>query len=350
MKKIALNLLKLAVSVGLLAYLVDRAVRDERFQQLAAGEKNWWALGAGLLVVLAAVTLTIARWYLLVRALKLECSLLEALKAGFVGYLFNLSPFGLAGADTVKAGFLIARNPQRKTESVATVLIDRVIGLYALLTLAAGASLFVDVNALPFQNPTDKNTVYALVQSVRWLAAIGSGCLAVMLVPGFTTWALWDLLAHLPLVGGLLQKLVAAMRQYRRSVGALLAAIGMSLVIHSLYAVMFFIAAIGLQSPGPPLGAHLVFVPVSMCAGVGPPGGLEFFFNLLYAVFSPAETPPSQGLLLAIAYRLFQVATAGIGVAFYFLGGKEVSELTAAAPALDEEASPLAQPASKAQG
>ena len=38
-----------------------------------------------------------------------------------------------AGADAVKAGFLIHRNPSRKTEAIATVIIDRVIGLYALL-------------------------------------------------------------------------------------------------------------------------------------------------------------------------------------------------------------------------
>jgi hypothetical protein len=53
-----------------------------------------------------------------------------------------------------------------------------------------------------------------------------------MLIPAVTQSRLWDLLEHTPLVGPILHKLVAAMRAYRRRVDLLLAAIGVSLVVH----------------------------------------------------------------------------------------------------------------------
>src|SRR5205823_14676338 len=97
---------------------------------------------------LIAVTITILRWNLLIGALGLSFSVRETLRAGFLGYLANLMPFGLVAGDSLKAVMLIHRNPGRKTEAVATVIVDRVLGLFALLLLAAVASLLMPAEQL----------------------------------------------------------------------------------------------------------------------------------------------------------------------------------------------------------
>src|SRR5205823_12211888 len=99
-------------------------------------------------ICLLAVTITILRWHLLVHALGLSFTVRETLRAGFLGYLANLLPFGLVAGDSLKAVMLIHRNPRRKTEAVAAVLVDRVLGLYALLLLAAVASLLMPAEQL----------------------------------------------------------------------------------------------------------------------------------------------------------------------------------------------------------
>src|ERR1043165_8491436 len=142
-KKVISAVAKLAISAVLIGYLIVCAARDPQFGALVSRQKNWPVLLCALPVCLFAVTITILRWNLLIGALGLSFSIRETLRAGFLGYLANLLPFGLVAGDSLKAVMLIHRNPRRKTEAVASVIVDRVLGLYALLLLAAVASLLM---------------------------------------------------------------------------------------------------------------------------------------------------------------------------------------------------------------
>ena len=88
-------------------------------------------------MVFCAVSLTFVRWYLLVRALGLNFRLLDAFRLGFLGYLFNFVSVGSVGGDLFKAIFIAREQPGRRTEAVATVLVDRVVGVYALVLLTS---------------------------------------------------------------------------------------------------------------------------------------------------------------------------------------------------------------------
>src|SRR6185295_12298739 len=121
----------------------SRARADQQFGELMSGPKNWPLLLSALPICLFAVTITILRWNLLVRAVGLSFTVRQTLRAGFLAYLANLLPLGLVAGDSLKAVMLIHRNPTRRTEAVASVLVDRVLGLYALLLLAAVASMLL---------------------------------------------------------------------------------------------------------------------------------------------------------------------------------------------------------------
>lgn len=322
--------LKLGVSAGLIGWLAYLAANDPQFAELVAGPKNWPVLLLALPVCLAAVTITILRWHLLIHALGLQFTVPETLRAGFLAYLANLLPMGLVAGDSLKAVLLIHRNPQRKTEAVTSVFVDRVLGLFALLLLAAIASLFLPQGQLARLAEADRAVITRLCWVVQTAALICSVGLIVMLIPAVTHSRLWDLLEHAPLVGPILHKLVGAMRAYRKRVDLLLAAIGVSLVIHLLYctAILIMSQSIGIaQEHRPAPGSIFVIVPPSMIAGALPLGVYEVTITLLFKAASPAGAPPNMGLLIGLSYRLIQILIATIGVGYWLAGRREVQKL-----------------------
>jgi len=62
--------------------------------------------------------------------------LIDSLRLSFVGTFFNLVIPGAVGGDLVKAAYLARMNLPR-TQAIATLLIDRVVGLVGLFYLAA---------------------------------------------------------------------------------------------------------------------------------------------------------------------------------------------------------------------
>ncbi|HEX5103817.1 MAG TPA: lysylphosphatidylglycerol synthase transmembrane domain-containing protein [Pirellulaceae bacterium] len=330
LKPLVSNALKVAVSAAMIALLVYQVRQDTQFYELAAKPKDWAILVWALPLCLAAVTLTILRWHLLVRTLGLQFQVREALRAGFLAYAFNLLPVGLVAGDSLKAVMLIHRQPRRKTEAVTTVLIDRVIGLYALLLLAAAASLFLPPEQLERLEPMHRTTILTLCGTVRALAVGSTLGLIVMLIPAVTRSRLWDGLEHTPLIGGILHKLVGAMRTYRSRPDRLLIAVALSIGIHLLYvtAVAFIAQGIGIApSERPPVRSIFVIVPPSMIAGALPIGVYEITITLLFRAISPPGAPPNTGLLVALCYRVIQILIGSIGVVYWLTSRGEVKEL-----------------------
>lgn len=328
-KKILTTLLNVA-SVLLLAFLGWQAIRDVQFRTLAAAPKYWPLLVCALPICLAAVTITILRWHLLLRALGLTFSLRETVRAGFLAYFWNLAPFGMVGGDSLKAVMLIHRNMRRKTEAVASVFVDRVLGLYGLLLLAATASLFLPAEQLAQLDPADQTAIIRLCWGVQAAAVASTLGLSVMLVPAVTQSRWWDLLEHAPLIGQFLHKLVGAMRTYRRRVDLLLAAIGVSVVIHLLYVIAMVVMTVSIGIPPdhrPAVASLLVIVPPSMAAGALPIGFYEIAITLLFRAVSPPGAPLNTGLLIALGYRIIQICNATIGLGYWMTSRSEVREL-----------------------
>jgi uncharacterized membrane protein YbhN (UPF0104 family) len=323
LKKIVSLAAKIGVSAAILGYLFYKAAHEKGFQEQIYGQKDWPRLTLALVLVLVAVTLTVFRWQLLARTLGLEFSTKEALRVGFLGYAVNLLPLGLVGGDTVKAVFLARLHPTRKTAAVATVFVDRVIGLISLLLLAALGTLFIDIGGLNLAEAS-RNQLLLLCRGIQVAAAIGVVGAGLLFVPGFTTSTLWKRLAKVPVVGGTIHKLMSAMQIYSGRADRLLLAMGMSLVVHLLYVLMIYLIGgsllddAGRHTPEPLLKDHFVFVPVAMAAGTLPQGILEWMLQLFYEAFSPSETS-SKGLLIALVYRVIQVAVAALGMAPFLL-------------------------------
>ena len=64
------------------------------------------------------------------------------MRIGFLGYLFNLAPMGIVGGDLLKAWMLAREKPGNRAKALASVVVDRIVGLYVLFLVAA-AGVFV---------------------------------------------------------------------------------------------------------------------------------------------------------------------------------------------------------------
>jgi hypothetical protein len=327
LKKFVIILLKFGVSLGILAYLFHQASKDESFSTLLSQRKDWWMLACAFAVALAGVSNNMVRWYLLVRALDMPFSLKEAFRLGFIGYLFNLMAFGLVGGDALKAVFLAQRQKGRRTHAVATVLVDRVVGLYALLMLAAVAFLAFDLESLHVRDPVALATVHRLGQLALALTIAGTAGIALLLLPGFTTWPVWDALVELPRVGSTFQRIIEALRIYRRRVGVLFLTCLMSLGTHALLVLAIYFVASGLFAQHPSLATHCVIVPISMTANALPIGVFEAVLDLLYRAVSAGAVPKSQGFVVALGFRLITILIGVVGVIYYLSARRQVADL-----------------------
>ncbi len=143
---------------------------------------------------------------------------------------------------------------------------------------------------------------------------------------------------RIPRVGDPLQKLIEAVRMYRRRPRVLLLSSIMSVGVHSLFAVGLYLIAVGLFRHHLSLGEHFVVVPVSNVASVIPlpMGPFEAVLDFLYASAHVAGVVSGQGLVVALAYRLITGLIAALGVFYYFGNRREMAEVMHEAE--DEEA------------
>jgi uncharacterized protein (TIRG00374 family) len=338
LRKRIVTILKFVVPSAIIGYLVYSVFHHQpdspdaagTFELVGRSPWSWGPLAAGFLASLGAVCLSFGRWYLLVRALDLKFRLRDAFRLGFLGYLFNYVGAGSVGGDLFKAVFIAREQHGRRTEAVATVVVDRVIGLYALLLVTCVALFLTDLEQATVEIITFCRLIY-------FITAVGAIAVFVVLVPGFTSGRVSGWVAAVPKVGPTLERLIGAIRMYRQRKGVLLAAVVMSLGVHSLLSVSMWCLAEGLFRNAPSLAVptlleNLIITPLTMVCAALPisPAGLgtlELALEGLYRLLPAEAVQPGQGLVVALAFRVTQIGVLVIGVIYYWADRREVSEL-----------------------
>lgn len=335
-KKIAVNVCKYAISFSLLGYLFYIASGNDSFSDLASQPKQWWLLVLAFAVTMVATLIAMARWYVLVRALDLPFSLRDALRLGFLAYMFNFFSFGVVGGDLLKAVTIARRQPKRRPEAMATVFVDRAVGLYGLFLLVSLVTIAVWSFGSDLQAGAVGSSIEQLSRAVLVITAAGGIAIAVVLSPGFTNNPLSRAAARLPMVGGVVERLFGAAAIYRRRIPRLLLALGMSLATHCLSAVSVYLLATGLPGRSPSFAAHFVIVPIATVAAAVPlPGGLgafEMALDLLYRSATGAAVGMQQGFVVALAFLVIKLLIAAVGIGLYLVSRRSIAELIREAP------------------
>ncbi len=133
------SITKLLLGLAIVAYLVYQAQSHQKFAEILHNEKNWVMLATSLGCVAIAVLLGFLRWYLLVRAVDLPFTPGDAFRLGSLGFALNFVGPGGVGGDLFKGVALAREHASRKSDAVATVIADRLIGLTSLLIVTSCA-------------------------------------------------------------------------------------------------------------------------------------------------------------------------------------------------------------------
>jgi uncharacterized membrane protein YbhN (UPF0104 family) len=239
--------------------------------------------------------------------------------------LLTFVSLGSVGGDLFKAVFVAKEQPGRRAEAVATVVLDRVIGLYMLFVLATVAILATN----QLHSPVEQIAV--ICKGTLACTALGAAGIAVLLIPGVTQGAFSSFLQRLPRLGPLFGKLLGAIRIYRRKPGMLALACALSVVIHSLSTIGIWLVARGLPGEVPSLADHFVIIPLAMVTGVLPLpvnglGAFEAVVAFLYQrVPVDLAVAEGRGLVVSLGYRAITILIAMIGVCYYLASRREVA-------------------------
>jgi glycosyltransferase 2 family protein len=331
-KRLAINLLKYLLAVSVLSYVVwsnwapanGRGLSYVWEHHILTGGAgvHWDYLFYAFALFAAGVVLTLVRWYLLVRCQGLPLTLWNAIRLGMIGCFFNAFLPGSVGGDIIKAAAL-AREQSRRTVAVATVVMDRVIGLWGLFWFVGLLGVVFWLTGQLEAEGAEGKSKRVIVITLAFLAV----SVVVWLAMGFLTndraekFALR--LARIPKVGGSVAELWRAVWLYRCQPLYVCISIMLSWLGFALFVPSFYFSALTLYSdqlgPMPTLQQHFILVPIGLIIAAVPgfPGGAgisELGFDKLYELFKGTG---SIGVMGSLVQRIIQWAIGLIGYVFY---------------------------------
>lgn len=325
-KKYGLAFIKLALIAGIFFFLFYRAAQNNAFHELLVREKNWRFLIPGLAFNLLATVLTIIRWRWLVRALDVPLSYKDSFRIGFIGFIFNLSPVGIVGGDVIKSCLLARKAPDKTAEVAASVIVDRVIGLYVMFLIGCGM-----IVSTGFFHRSEYVAKFA-VTAMLLLTVVSTLFIVGILFPDSKRGTRRKILINIPLVGKILEKITVAIQVYRNDWRTLIGSVFLTLGVHCCFAISLYCFAMGMFQYAPSLIDHLVIYPVANTGSMIPlsAGPFEYFLDVLYPLFDIPHHHHWRegfGMLVGIVWRLAVILVAGIG-GIYYLGSR--NEIAAA--------------------
>lgn len=326
-----LNVIKIVIAIGLLLYLAIGGAID--WNSLARFSSHWDLAFAALLALMAAVTANAIRLCILFKPPGLFLTFWSSLRLTMVGTFFNACLPGSTGGDLVRMYYASEGNIGRRAETVTVILLDRVVGLLALLLVPLIVLVLLPglAGAFPF------------VQDI----ALGAAAISILVIVGLVLGV--KLLPRIDRISfsaferfrlrELLVRFEALFGSYGDRPGMFLAALAVALVSHGF--TIFAMLLITLTIVPEPLNPSIfVLMPIGFLANAVPitPGGLgvgEVAFANLFALAGA-----SGGAETLLSWRVLTIIVGLVGLVFYLNGRKQFKmELTS--PAATQQAEVL---------
>jgi uncharacterized protein (TIRG00374 family) len=135
MKKAIIRTFQAVFTIAILIWLFHSPEKRAQMAGAISKADRIW-LEIGLPVALIGEVANIVRWQILMRVQGMYMSWRRAIMLFFVGLFFNLFMPGYTGGDFARLYYLMREFPDKKKESILTVVMDRLIGMAALVSTA----------------------------------------------------------------------------------------------------------------------------------------------------------------------------------------------------------------------
>ena len=312
-KQILFTVLRTVIGIALVVYLW----RSGAIQWKAmAGLATQWKIALAVIVLLLLDAVAIAwRLRVLLDPRGFHLPIYSAFRLTMIGVFFNLCLPGATGGDLVKIYYATGGNPGRRTEVGTIVLLDRAVGMFALMALP--------LLLLPFFPELLEKS--AALRAVLWVVAgIAASAVAGTLLcfservrqSAPVEWAF----RRLPL-GRYIGIVYDTLHAYREHPAPLFLAVGISLVAHMLAMSVAMLASLATH-PGEFAWRMCVVIPIGFAANALPvtPGGLgvgEAAFSKLFALAGL-----SSGAEALLGWRVLTLLISPLGLVYYLQGRK----------------------------
>lgn len=255
----ALLILKILVSAGLLTFLLRQTDTRALLAQLRQMDVGWGAAALGVYALMLVISAW--RWRLLLRAQTVQVGMGRLTQSFLVATFFNNFLPSNIGGDVVRVADT-AQEAGSKTLATTIVLVDRALGLAALLAIGGVAAGLATWTGVPLTG-----VVY------MWLALIAlvGGLLAVLANPGLIPRIIRGLgsWAHAAGMQRRLDNLSDAISRFAAQPRSLWTAFAGAVAVQMLIIGFYLCAAYSLAVPFPPYAAAVI-VPVSLAVQMVP--------------------------------------------------------------------------------
>ncbi|MFV1987036.1 MAG: YbhN family protein [Gemmatimonadota bacterium] len=310
LRRYGVPLLRLALGVALLAYLVSAGAID---WSSLGGLLDAWKLSALAFVLLFLVlTLVSQRLRILLAAQGFTLPLGAAIRLTLIGGFFSAFLPGSSGGDLARIYLAARPHPGYGTEIATVLIIDRVVGALSLLSLPPLAALAIAASGATFP---------AMVEGLLVLAVLG-----LLAVPAVIALGSRPSLRHAAVrwlrhvrLDGHAERFLDTVGAFRGKKRAILTAFSVALVTQALLVTSILLLA--RATSGTAFNWWLVFVvPFGMLANALPitPGGLGVGEAAFAGLF--ASVGVSGGAEALIAWRILTTLFDLLGGGLFAVG------------------------------
>ena len=290
------RILRAAVTLGLLGYVVSNVSLDDLWTELQGIHPGWYMLGFGISVV--SIAINAFKWRLLLIYLGHWRSFLYLFTLQLYGILFNnIFPTSIGG-DAVRA-YCTARGDAttgriRPTDVVASIFIQRLTGLVALVLLAIISSVLL-LDAEARYDGVLIATFFGIISALTAVVCFNQRLSSVLRM-------LLD--RRFPRVAYELETLAHTIRRYRDGASEMVTALILSFVSQLVIclSVYFLGLSIGIEIS---VWYYFFYIPVATMVMMGPSIGghglREGAFFLLFASAGGAKALSLSLLFLSVA-------------------------------------------------
>ena len=272
-----------------------------------------WYFAISIVLMGITIVLGVIRWNMVLQVQGLHLPLGRATSISFIAHFFNSFFLGSTGGDLMKAYYAARETHHRKTEAVAAVFMDRIVGLWSMLLFAV---LMMVPNIGILQ---DHNKLLGWALFIICLLLGSSGFLALALYGGvsrrFPKAREW--MRKLP-KGEAVERGIEACRVFGSNKAVLFRVIMVSMALNAVCVFQFMAVAYGLKITISPMILFLV-VPMIICIAAFPitPSGLGvreslFVILLSHPIIGVNGTLALSLSLLAYAGSLFWSLVGGL--------------------------------------
>ncbi len=265
-----------------------------------------------VLVILTILCLAALRWHQLLRIQRINLPLWRAMAITAIGNFFNCFLPGGTGGDLIKVVYAVNAAPDKKTEVVSTMVMDRLIGvtgiLIVILTMgiihASKVSEIFKIIGASFGGSKGGGG-FSLIHIVLLIGAMGVVCLLliVALRATFERKSPW-LARCYRAFDTIKEKTVTALKMYSASGPQFFLTLVYSVAIHLLLVFIPYFAALAIDEKNASLLAFMLIIPVvnlvtSIPISVGGLGVRELVLIPLLAVFGVGQ---SEAIFISLVW------------------------------------------------